>query len=132
MLPDGCYSGLEPSDPGLLAALIEQCAPGTTDLSEAASLARVSPGESRDVSFPVDEPPKCIRAFAVATEPVDDVIVSVLSPSGETLAKDDLTAPFSLVPRSGPLCVGEGGTYRVRVATVRNSSPIEVRVRSAE
>lgn len=71
---------------------------------------------------------QCARVFAVAEEPDSVFRVSVSSPSGEVVARNRSHDGFIVVNEQGAFCVGETGSFSIRVEGERGSGRAAVEV----
>jgi hypothetical protein len=134
LMRDGCWSGLAPAAdaPALLSALARRCAAGMQPVFSAPRAVTLENGRSRELSFSVDDPSKCLRAAAVSSEHASRLELRLLDASGREFARALGDGQFSLLMPRGPVCVDGRGTYRVVVSARGKSVAALVQVWRAE
>ncbi|MCC6648101.1 MAG: hypothetical protein IT374_21345 [Polyangiaceae bacterium] len=117
-----CYAGFRPESTPLrdVTRLAMLCGPQ----NGMRQLGATVEGEVSDAGPPVDEAVsltkgQCVRAFAVAEASVADLDLSLVSPSGATLAADRIDDRWPILLPDRAACVDADGSYTVRVRAKR-------------
>ncbi len=133
-LPDGCHRDVAPDTEARpdLAQLLAACGRGMKPVQAEPDVVTLRSGKPKLVDIASVESSKCIRVAATGTVELQRLRVEIIDASARVVAAGDLGTRFALAPASGPLCVTDAATHKIRLIATDGAGPVSVQTWRAQ